>query len=103
VEGRAGGPDLHVLLGGAELKRHGVGRQRPDDVEEESGRQDRHPVGLHRRLEGNAEAYLEIGGAELDCALERVDLSAGESLNRRVGGGDPGDGLQLREESVSRR
>jgi hypothetical protein len=85
------------------VERHGVGRQRPDDVEEEPSRQDRHPVGLHRRFKGNAEAHLEIGGAELDGALGRVDLGAGEGLDRRVGRGDPGDGLQLREESVSRR
>ena len=101
MEGRSAGGDLDVLLGGAKLERHGVSRQRPDDVEEKPGRQDGHAVGLHGRLERDAEADLEIGGAELDGAVGRVDLGSGEGLDRRVGRGDAGHGLKLRQESVS--
>lgn len=87
---------------GAQLERHRVDGKRPGDVEEQACGQDGHAVALDLRLEGDAEADLEVGGTELDHAGLDVDLRAGQGLNGGVGGGDPGDRLELSEEGVFR-
>ena len=68
MERRGARDDLDVLLGGAQLERHGVAGQRPDDVDEQPRRQHDGAVADDLALERDAEADLHVGGAQLDRA-----------------------------------
>ena len=68
MERRGARDDLDVLLGGAQLERHRVAGQRPDDVDEQPRRQDDGAVADDLALERDAEADLHVGGAQLDRA-----------------------------------
>ncbi len=102
VEGGGARHDLDVLLRGAQLDRHGVGRQRPRHVEGQAGGEDGGAGALDLGLEGNAEPDLHVGRAQLDLAVLGHDLDAGERLDGAAGGGDARDGLQLSEQLVCR-
>ena len=52
-------------------------------------------------FERHAQPDLHVGGAELDRAVLRLDLHAGERLHGAAGGGGTGDGLQLGEQRVA--
>ena len=98
VERRRAGDDLDVLLGGAELERHLVGRERADDVEGQS-RGDHGGAGaLDLRLERDAQTDLHVRGAQLDATVLGDQLHTREGLDGRAGGSDTRDGLELREQ-----
>ena len=101
VERRGAGDDLDVLLGGTQLERHGVARQRADDVDEQPRRQHDGAVADDLALERDAEPDLHVGGAQLDAPVAGDHLDAGERLDGAARAGRAGDGLELREQRVA--
>ena len=81
VERRVAGDDLHVLLGGAQLERHGVAGQRAHDVDEQPRRQHDGALADDLALERDAQPDLHVGGAQLDAAVAGDHLDAGERLD----------------------
>ena len=101
VEGRGAADDLHVLLGRAQLERDLVAGQGADDVDDEPRRQDDGALADDLALERDAQADLHVGGAQLDPALGREHLDAGERLDGAAGGCRARDRLKLAEERVA--
>jgi hypothetical protein len=93
--------DLDVLLGGAQLERHGGGRQGADDVEHQAGGEDDGALAGDLGLEGNPEPDVHIGGAQLAAGLRGDELYAGQRLNRATSRGHSADGLQLCEQNIA--
>ena len=63
--------DLDVLLGGPQLERDVVARQRADDVDEQPRRQHDGALADDLALERHAQADLHVGRAQLDRAAAR--------------------------------
>ena len=101
VERRGAADDLHVLLGRAQLERHVGAGQRPDDVDDQPRRQDDGALTDDLALERHAQADLHVGGAQLDPALGREHLDAGQRLDGAAGGCRARDRLELAEERVA--
>ena len=101
MKARVAGHDLDVLLGGAELERHGGCGQRADDVEQQPGREDDGALAGDLGLERNAEADVHVGGTQLASVLLGGELDAGQRLDRAAGRGDSADGLQLCEQNIA--
>ena len=101
VEGRGAADDLHVLLGRAQLERDVRAGKRPDDVDDETRRQDDGALADDLALERDAQADLHVGRAQLDPALGSQDLDAGQRLDRATGGRRARNRLQLAEERVA--
>ena len=83
---RGAADDLHVLLGRTQLERDVGAGQRADDVDDEPRRQDDGALADDLALERHAQADLHVGRAQLDPALGREDLDAGQRLDRAAGG-----------------
>jgi hypothetical protein len=95
------GDELDVLLGGTQLERHLVAGQRPHDVDEQPRRQHDRAVADDLAVEGDPEADLHVGRAQLDRAGARLEVHAGQRLHGAAGGGRAGDRLQLGEQGVA--
>ena len=101
MERRGPGHDLDVLLGRAQLERHGVAGQRADDVDQEARGQHDRAVADDLADERHAQADLHVGGAQLDRPAAGEHLDARQRLHRAAGGSRSGDDLQLREQLLA--
>ena len=101
MKGGVSGHELDVLFGAAELERDAVGWEEPDNVEQQTRRQDYGALPDDLRLERNAQADVHVGRLEFTAASRGEELNSRQRLDRAARRGDSAHGLKLSKQSLA--